>query len=126
MDLKTDPHIFANGSVPRAAMRSPDLTAERKLKVEIYQAVREAPIEFALLFQENVSAIHLGGLGLILLRNVLPFELSCIAFEAEDVARVTSLLRVVDGEYEFMIRKKGVPLDCSDGFVCISDCEEDW
>lgn len=121
LQLKLDPFLYANGSVPRGAHRSEELSPDRQLRVEIYQIIGSATPTQVLGFLERRGALHLGGLGLILIERVLPFGLSCMAFEEDNFDNVTSLLRVIEGEYQFMIMKPGVILDPSDGFVCITE-----
>ena len=119
LQLKLDPFIYANGSVPQGAYRSEDLVPGRKIVVEIYKITERAKPLQVLSFIENREGLHLGGLGLVLIQRVLPLGLSCVAFESEDFARMTALSRIQNGEYQFMILKNDVVLDQSDGFVCI-------
>ncbi len=125
LQLKLDPFIYANGSVPQGAYRSEELVPGRKVQVEIYKIVERAKPLQVLSFIEGREGLHLGGLGLVLIQRVLPIGLSCLAFESEDFARMTSLSRLQNGEYQFMILKDNIVLDQSDGFVCIKPVSDE-
>lgn len=124
-ELKVDPLIYANGSVPREAIVSLYLVPNKRIKIEFYQVVQTATSAQILSYLVGRKAIHLGGLGLMLIGRYLPPRISFIAFEDNDYNRMTSYRRGNDGTFKFMILKHGISWDNSDGFVCITEVPDD-
>ena len=124
-ELRIDPLIYANGSVPLDAKISEDLVPGRKLRVEIFRVRNEATSLQGLMFIERPSTLHLGALGLMLMRRLLPIGVSCIAFEESAVDRMSALMPLPDDEYQFMILKKDATWTGIDAFIRVTPLDDE-
>lgn len=124
-ELRIDPLIYANGSVPLDAKISEELVPGRKLRIEVLHVIDKATSLQGFLFVDRGNTIHIGALGLMLMRRMLPIGISCIAFEESAVDRMSALKPLDDDEYQFMILKKDALWDHTDAFVRVTPVDDD-
>ena len=119
--ITLSPLYHANGSVPKEVRRSPEIIPDRRLVLKIYQIYDKATAIQILAFLDMHKSLHLGALGLILMRKLLPVDIHFLAFEDNDHSKISALINHGDDIYQFGV----VRLDDNDdwdgryGFVCV-------
>jgi len=118
--ITLSPKFHANGSVPKEVRRSPEIIPERHLTLRMYQVFDRATSLQIYEFQKMHNSIHLGALGLVLMRKLLPIGVRFLAFEDNARSRISVLINHGDDTYQLGV----VKLDDIDfwddryGFVC--------
>ncbi len=122
MGIRFNPHFHANGSVPKCVRRSPEIIPDRWFIVKFYKINTTATSAQILDFLDEQQALHLGGLGLMLMNKILPLGIYFLAFEDNDPTKMSVIIHYSDDTFQFGVATmNGTDYwDKDYGFVCIT------
>lgn len=119
--IKADPFQNANGSLQKEARRSPKIIPGRELLISFYKINAAATSKQILSFLNEKRAVHFGALGLYMSSHFLPDDLLCLAFEDNDIGRMTALRHRSDDSLQLgIVTNTDALWDSKYGFICVN------
>lgn len=128
LNIKLSPLYHANGTVPKEVRRSPEIIPDRWFVVRFFRITKRATTSQILEFLDAQGAIHLGGLGLMLMNLIMPINICFLAFEDNNPMKMSAMIHHPDDTFQFGVTTMDGADDWDEeyGFVCVTrDLEQE-